>query len=138
MQVENDKNYIKTLSFGCRLNALECEKIKNMLAGRGICAVVVNTCSVTAEAERQCGQVIRKIARENPGATIFITGCAASCSRKTVSRTPATPDASSPHGHIATMAMTVTRTRRGLPRPTAMRGKTETGTHGQHPNQPDP
>ena len=77
MQVENDKNYIKTLSFGCRLNALECEKIKNMLAGRGICAVIVNTCSVTAEAERQCGQTVRKIARENPGATIFITGCAA-------------------------------------------------------------
>lgn len=77
MQVENDKNYIKTLSFGCRLNALECEKIKNMLSGCGICAVVVNTCSVTGEAERQCGQTVRKIARENPGAIIFITGCGA-------------------------------------------------------------
>lgn len=77
MQAENDKNVIKTLSFGCRLNALECEKIKNMLAGCGICAVVVNTCSVTAEAERQCGQTVRKIARENPNATIFVTGCGA-------------------------------------------------------------
>ena len=77
MQAENNKNIIKTLSFGCRLNALECEKIKNMLAGCGICAVVVNTCSVTAEAERQCGQTVRKIARENPNATIFVTGCGA-------------------------------------------------------------
>ena len=77
MQVENDKNDIKTLSFGCRLNALECEKIKNMLAAHGICGVVVNTCSVTGEAERQCGQTVRKIARENPGATIFVTGCGA-------------------------------------------------------------
>ena len=77
MQAENNKNVIKTLSFGCRLNALECEKIKNMLAGCGICAVVVNTCSVTAEAERQCGQTVRKIARENPHATIFVTGCGA-------------------------------------------------------------
>ncbi len=77
MQVENDKKDIKTLSFGCRLNALECEKIKNMLAAHGICAVVVNTCSVTGEAERQCGQTVRKIARENPGATIFVTGCGA-------------------------------------------------------------
>ncbi len=77
MQAENDKKDIKTLSFGCRLNALECEKIKNMLAGRGICGLVVNTCSVTAEAERQCGQTVRKIARENPGATIFVTGCGA-------------------------------------------------------------
>lgn len=77
MQAENNKNNIKTLSFGCRLNALECEKIKNMLLAHNICAVVVNTCSVTAEAERQCGQTVRKIARENPNATIFVTGCGA-------------------------------------------------------------
>ena len=75
MQAENNKNNIKTLSFGCRLNALECEKIKNMLQSRGICAVVVNTCSVTGEAERQCGQTVRNIARENPNAIIFVTGC---------------------------------------------------------------
>ena len=77
MQVENDKKYIKTLSFGCRLNAMECEKIKTMLESHGICAVLVNTCSVTAEAERQCGQAVRKIARENPGLPIFVTGCGA-------------------------------------------------------------
>ena len=77
MQVENDKKYIKTLSFGCRLNAMECEKIKTMLESHGICAVLVNTCSVTAEAERQCGQTVRKIARENPGVPIFVTGCGA-------------------------------------------------------------
>lgn len=77
MQAENNKNDIKTLSFGCRLNALECEKIKSMLLPHSVCAVIVNTCSVTAEAERQCGQTIRKIARENPNVTIFVTGCAA-------------------------------------------------------------
>lgn len=77
MQAENDKNVIKTLSFGCRLNALECEKIKKMLMHHNICGVVVNTCSVTAEAERQCGQTVRKIARENPNAIIFVTGCGA-------------------------------------------------------------
>ena len=71
-----EKN-IKTLSFGCRLNALECERIRGMLSRAGICAVIVNTCAVTAEAERQCGQAVRKIARENPGAIIFVTGCAA-------------------------------------------------------------
>jgi threonylcarbamoyladenosine tRNA methylthiotransferase MtaB len=77
MQAENDKNIIKTLSFGCRLNALECEKIQKMLEHRGICGVVVNTCSVTGEAERQCGQTVRKIARENPNTIIFVTGCGA-------------------------------------------------------------
>lgn len=73
MQAEN----IKTLSFGCRLNALEAEKIKNML-GRAIkTAIVVNTCAVTAEAERQSGQAIRRLGRENPNSPIFVTGCAA-------------------------------------------------------------
>lgn len=73
MQVEN----IKTLSFGCRLNALEAEKIQSILAPALAAAIVVNTCAVTAEAERQSAQTIRKLARENPDAPIFITGCAA-------------------------------------------------------------
>ncbi len=90
MQVENDKNDIKTLSFGCRLNALECEKIKNMLAAHGICGVVVNTCSVTGEAERQCGQTVRKIARENPGMTIFVTGCGATRNPEMFQKIPGT------------------------------------------------
>lgn len=76
MQEEN-KNNIKTLSFGCRLNALESEKIKNMLTPHVDTAIVVNTCAVTAEAERQSGQAVRRIARENPNAPIFVTGCAA-------------------------------------------------------------
>lgn len=77
MQEENKKNNIKTLSFGCRLNALESEKIQKMLNSCIDTAIVVNTCAVTAEAERQSGQAIRKIARENPNAPIFVTGCAA-------------------------------------------------------------
>ena len=90
MQAENNKKYIKTLSFGCRLNAVECEKIKNMLESHGICGVVVNTCSVTAEAERQCGQAIRKIARENPGMPIFVTGCGATRNPEMFQKIPGT------------------------------------------------
>lgn len=62
---------------GCRLNALESEKIQEMLSHVLNAAIVVNTCAVTAEAERQSGQTIRRIARENPNAPIFVTGCAA-------------------------------------------------------------
>ena len=69
-----EKN-IKSLSFGCRLNALECEKIKNIITPHVDAAVIVNTCSVTAEAERQSAQAVRKIARENPNVPIFVTGC---------------------------------------------------------------
>lgn len=73
MQEEN----IKSLSFGCRLNALECEKIKNVLAPHVDTAVIVNSCSVTAEAERQSAQSVRRISRENPNVPIFVTGCGA-------------------------------------------------------------
>ena len=68
---------IKTLSFGCRLNALECEKISAMLSGVVDTAILVNTCSVTGEAERQCGQTVRRLSRENPNSIIFVTGCGA-------------------------------------------------------------
>ena len=68
---------IKTLSFGCRLNALECEKIASMLSKVSDNIIVMNTCSVTGEAERQCAQMLRKLSRENPKALIFVTGCGA-------------------------------------------------------------
>jgi threonylcarbamoyladenosine tRNA methylthiotransferase MtaB len=71
-----EKN-IKVLSLGCRLNSLESEKIRDMLSPVLPCAIVVNTCAVTAESERQSAQAVRGLARENPNAPIFITGCAA-------------------------------------------------------------
>jgi threonylcarbamoyladenosine tRNA methylthiotransferase MtaB len=76
-QVENKKMNIKTLSFGCRLNALECDKMSRMLAPIIDNVFLINTCSVTGEAERQCAQTVRKISRENPNTYIFVTGCGA-------------------------------------------------------------
>ncbi len=73
---------IKTLSFGCRLNALESEKIQSMLKNILETAIVVNTCAVTGEAERQSGQSVRRIARENKNTPIFVTGCAATRNRE--------------------------------------------------------
>ncbi len=90
MQAENKKNNIKTLSFGCRLNALESEKIQKMLSPHMDCAIVVNTCAVTAEAERQSGQAVRRIARENPNAPIFVTGCAGTRNPELFSEIPNT------------------------------------------------
>lgn len=77
MQVKN----IKFVAMGCRLNTLEAEKIANMLdkAFPGP-AIIVNTCAVTAEGERQSRQQVRKLSRENPGVPLFITGCAATLS----------------------------------------------------------
>jgi len=65
-------------TLGCRLNAYETEAMKELAAQAGLSgAVVVNTCAVTAEAVRKAKQEIRKLARENPGAPIIVTGCAA-------------------------------------------------------------
>lgn len=68
---------IKTLSFGCRLNALESEKIAQKIGEIINTAILVNTCSVTGEAERQSAQTVRKLSRENPNVLIFVTGCGA-------------------------------------------------------------
>ena len=67
---------LEVLTFGCRLNAFESEVIR----GHAITlrdTVVVNTCAVTAEAERQCRKAIARVHRERPGAAIVVTGCAA-------------------------------------------------------------
>lgn len=79
---------IKTVSFGCRLNALECEKIAKMLSGTIENTILVNTCSVTAEAERQSAQTVRRLSRENPNVLIFVTGCGATRNPKLFEKIP--------------------------------------------------
>ena len=69
---------LDVLTFGCRLNAYESEVIRAEASAAGLRdAIVINTCAVTAEAERQARQTIRKARRERPDATIIVTGCAA-------------------------------------------------------------
>src|SRR6185312_1228053 len=66
------------LTFGCRLNAFESEVIRAEAAAAGLDdAVIVNTCAVTAEAERQARQAIRRARRARPDARLIVTGCAA-------------------------------------------------------------
>src|SRR5690349_18526896 len=67
---------VDILTFGCRLNTFESEVIRSHAAALAD-TVIVNTCAVTAEAERQARQAIRRAARERPGARIVVTGCAA-------------------------------------------------------------
>ena len=54
----------EVITFGCRLNAFESEVIRRAAAAAGLTdAVIVNTCAVTAEAERQARQAIRRARR---------------------------------------------------------------------------
>ena len=68
----------EVVTFGCRLNTYESEVMRQHAIAAGLDnAVIVNTCAVTAEAERQARQSIRRLRREKPGARIIVTGCAA-------------------------------------------------------------
>lgn len=68
----------RILTFGCRLNAFESEVMRGHIRAAGLeDVVIVNTCAVTAEAERQARQAIRRARRENPDTPIIVTGCAA-------------------------------------------------------------
>ena len=67
---------VQVVTFGCRLNAFESEVIKEKLKAYDN-LIVVNTCAVTGEAERQCRQAVRKLKKENPQAKIIVTGCSA-------------------------------------------------------------
>ena len=63
---------------GCRLNAYEAEAMRDLAGRAGLGdAVIVNTCAVTQQAVRKARQDIRRLRRENPGARLIVTGCAA-------------------------------------------------------------
>jgi len=67
----------RVVSMGCRLNTYEGEVMRAHARDAGLSdAIIVNTCAVTKEAERQGLQTLRKLRRENPGAHIIATGCA--------------------------------------------------------------
>ncbi len=71
-------------NFGCRANRADGESIDAELSHGGLTrawgaaaadVVVVNTCSVTAQAERTARAFLRRLRRQNPAASIVVTGC---------------------------------------------------------------
>ena len=74
---------VEILSLGCRMNLAESEGLRTLLAGEDD-VVVVNSCSVTAEALRQTRQTIRRARRARPSARLLVTGCAVETDRDAV------------------------------------------------------
>jgi threonylcarbamoyladenosine tRNA methylthiotransferase MtaB len=74
---------ISAHTLGCKLNSAETSTIVEQFRSRGwelggsgdSDVFLLNTCSVTANAERECRQVVRRVLRENPDTFIAITGC---------------------------------------------------------------
>ena len=68
----------KIINLGCRLNIYEGEIIKKHLSNEKLDNItVINSCAVTADAEKKVAYEIRRAKKINPSNKIVITGCAA-------------------------------------------------------------
>ncbi|MEK7745322.1 MAG: tRNA (N(6)-L-threonylcarbamoyladenosine(37)-C(2))-methylthiotransferase MtaB, partial [Elusimicrobiota bacterium] len=84
--------YFKT--FGCRVNQYETESLRERVLADGLSVAVrdfetadlcvVNTCTVTGEADNDALALLRRIARRNPAARLVVTGCLATRSPSAV------------------------------------------------------
>ncbi len=91
---------VKTVAFhtlGCKLNYSETSTISRLLQNEGFAkkefddnadVYVINTCSVTENADKECRQLVRRIQRKSPGSLVVITGCYAQLKPKEIAAIP--------------------------------------------------
>lgn len=71
------RNKVHIHTFGCRLNIWESEVMREQAEKAGLANVnIVNSCAVTAEAEKQTRQMVRRLKKEHPDTPLVVTGCA--------------------------------------------------------------
>ncbi len=84
-------------TLGCKLNFAETSTIAQHLQQKGVRRAhggevpdicVVNTCSVTEEADKKCRQLIRRLVRRYPDALMVVTGCYAQLKAKEIAEIP--------------------------------------------------
>jgi threonylcarbamoyladenosine tRNA methylthiotransferase MtaB len=90
----------KTVAFhtlGCKLNFSETSTLSRMLENEGFektafenvaDVYVINTCSVTDNADKECRQLVRRIQRKSPESLVVITGCYAQLKPKEIAAIP--------------------------------------------------
>lgn len=90
----------RTVAFhtlGCKLNFSETSTLSRMLENEGFekkefndqaDVYVINTCSVTENADKECRQIVRRIQRKAPESLVVITGCYAQLKPKEISEIP--------------------------------------------------
>jgi threonylcarbamoyladenosine tRNA methylthiotransferase MtaB len=85
------------LTLGCKVNQYETQYVRELLHANGYRdarpgeaaeLAVLNTCTVTCEADRKSRQLIRQLARRNPGIKIVVMGCYAAADPETIRRMP--------------------------------------------------
>src|SRR5690348_5875557 len=84
-------------NFGCRASQADGAALKKQLLDAGLrevvgvdqsCVAVLNTCTVTASADAEVRQVVRRIHRSNPGCRILVTGCYAQRAPEEIAQLP--------------------------------------------------
>lgn len=83
-------------TLGCKVNTFETGLIKQTIAAAGVnvdAAIgadlhIINTCTVTGEADRQARQAVRRAVRGNPDALVIVTGCYAQMSPEACAAIP--------------------------------------------------
>lgn len=84
-------------TLGCKLNFSETSTISTILEQKGISRstgkeipdiCVVNTCSVTSNADKKGRQLIRSLSKKYPGTSIIVTGCYAQIKPQEVAKLP--------------------------------------------------
>ena len=95
-----DMTESRTVAFhtlGCKLNYSETSALSRMLEAEGFSrrafeetadVYVINTCSVTENADRECRQLVRRIQRKAPGSTVVVTGCYAQLKPNEIAQIP--------------------------------------------------
>lgn len=93
-------NQYKTVAFytlGCKLNFSETSTIARNLIDAGYARVdfdasadvyVINTCSVTDNADKKCKTIVSKVKKSNPNAFVIIIGCFAQLKPEEISKMP--------------------------------------------------
>ncbi|MBS1948546.1 MAG: tRNA (N(6)-L-threonylcarbamoyladenosine(37)-C(2))-methylthiotransferase MtaB [Bacteroidetes bacterium] len=91
---------VKSVAFhtlGCKLNYSETSTLSRMLENEGFekkefdgiaDVYVINTCSVTDNADKECRQIVRRIQRKSPESLVVVTGCYAQLKPKEIAGIP--------------------------------------------------
>src|SRR6478672_3147734 len=84
-------------TLGCKLNFSETSTLSRQLEAEGFVkrefedaadVYVINTCSVTDNADKECRQLVRRIQRRAPQSLVVITGCYAQLKPKEIAEIP--------------------------------------------------
>ena len=93
----HNKRSVAFHTLGCKLNFSETSTISRMLENEGFekkgfdelaDVYVINTCSVTDNADKECRQLVRRIQRKSPESFVVITGCYAQLKPKEIASIP--------------------------------------------------